>query len=343
MNPPRRPARTDQQPSPAPVVGVIDIGTNSVKLTVGRVSRGRVAIVHVARETTRLGEGMTRTGRISTEAGTRTARVVRRMAGEARARGAHEVLAIGTFALRRATNGRRVARAIARTAGVEVRVLSGVAEARCSLAAVRARLDRPRPWLIVVDIGGGSTELIVARGTTVHTVRSLPIGALRLTERHLHTDPIAPGEHAAMMREINDTVARVFARIPRIPPASSQLVAVGGSATTALRMIRGVAIGFYAGGLVTRAELRGLETRCLELDLAGRRRLPGLPADRADIIPAGLAVLIAFARRTRKRSLIVSEGGVREGVILARSEPRARDRARTRSRARPAPARPTGR
>jgi len=315
------------------VIGVVDIGTNSVKLVVGHASGGGVVTTHFSRETTRLGAGLAGSGRISTRAAARTARAVRRLIAAARAHGAHEVVAIGTFAFRSAENGRDVARAIARVARTPVRVLSGKEEATLALASVRARLERPKRYVFVIDVGGGSVEFVVARGAAVRVARSAPIGALRLTERHLHSDPIAPAEYLAMKREIDRTVARLFAGVASVSPGSVDLVASGGSATTALAMLHGGPVRAPRGYTrVSLAGLRRLEDVCARSTLAQRKRLRGLPSDRADIIPAGLAVIISFVRRARKRSLIVSDGGVREGVILSHSKSSSRSPRRNAAR-----------
>lgn len=326
---------------PAPprrLIGVIDIGTNSLKLTVGCAIGPRVEVVHFARATTRLGEGLERTGRISPQAAARTGRAVQSMVRAAVAHGAREVIAVGTQALRGAKNGRRVARAIGERAGIPVRVLDGSEEATLAYLSACARIAHPKPVTFLIDIGGGSTEFVAARGGAVRFARSVPLGALRLTEKYLHADPIAEDEHAAMRREIDRVVSGLLARFARVAPASVDFVASGGSVTTAVAMIHGRAAA-RGDARVTLAELRRIEARCLRASLSARRRLPGLPADRADIIPAGLAVAISFLAHARKRSLQASGGGLREGVILAlsgsngRVPPRRKARARSRAAA----------
>jgi exopolyphosphatase/guanosine-5'-triphosphate,3'-diphosphate pyrophosphatase len=301
-------------------IGVIDVGTNSVKLTVGRVAGARVDTVYFERQTTRLGRGLVRSGRISARAAERTARVVRRLSRRAAARGAREVVAVGTFALRTASNGRRVARLIEERAGIAVRVLTGPEEARLAYRSARACISRPRLVTFLIDVGGGSTEFVAARAGVVRFVRSVPLGALRLKEKHLRADPIAPGEYRAMQREIDAVVSRLLAPFAGASPASLDFVASGGSATTAVDMIRG-RFGSVLDhpARVTLSQLRGIEARCLGTTIARRKRLPGLPPDRADIIPAGLAIVIAFLVAARKRSLLINPGGLREGLILALS------------------------
>lgn len=308
---------TRHVPAAAPVA-VIDIGTNSTKLLVGRARAGRVNTIHFARETTRIGAGLGRGHRIDAAAVARTVRVVRRFAVMARRHHAHSILAVGTYAFRAAVNGRETAARIARESGVPVRVLTGREEATLAFLSARSRMVRPRPYTFLIDIGGGSAQLVVAHHGRPWLIRSLPLGALRLTERHLHSDPIAPEEYRELTREIDTLVARVTSKFRDVPPSSIDLIACGGSATTALDMARaGRRIDRRVLHPLARADARQLERACLRATIAERRRMPGLPADRADIIPAGIAVVLAFMTHVRKRSIQIGDGGVREGVILA--------------------------
>ncbi len=326
--------------SSPPVIGVIDIGTNAVKLMVACVVRERAVPRHFGRRPTRLGEGLVTTGRIHATAAKRTAAAVKELAAEARAHGAEDVVAVGTYALRAARNGRATARSIGRSAGVPVLILSGKREGELLLAAVRARVPSSRRNLMVVDIGGGSAQWMVARGTRTLFVRSVPLGAVLLTERFLHHDPIDSLEYARMNAHIEATLARLFAKLRK--PGTSKLVVSGGAATTAAYMA-----GARPGSSlmrISRAGLIRLEARCLGATVAQRRRFRGLAPDRADIIPAGLAVLIAFAHHARARSLHTFDGGWREGLILERAARTSlRSRAKTRSRVRPPAGARTGR
>jgi exopolyphosphatase/guanosine-5'-triphosphate,3'-diphosphate pyrophosphatase len=297
-------------------IGVIDVGTNSTKLVVGVVRGDRVLVEHFARRASRLGQRLTHTGKIAAAAADRTARDVRALALIARSHGAEVVVAVGTYAFRKASNGDVVARRIARRAGVPLRVLAGREEAMLAYLSVLTRLRRPKPYTLLIDVGGGSTEFVVARRGRLLRARSLPLGALRLTERHLRSDPIAPAERRALERAVDAPVARVLAPFRRVPASQIDLIASGGSATTALAMLSPRARR-SSSAQVSRRALETLADECFERTLAQRKRLPGLPADRADIIAAGLVVVLSFLRATGKRTLSVSDGGVREGVLIA--------------------------
>jgi exopolyphosphatase/guanosine-5'-triphosphate,3'-diphosphate pyrophosphatase len=296
-------------------IGVIDIGTNSTKLAVGVVSNDRVHTSFFARRTSRLGEKLAYTGRIDKLAEERTTRDLHELAVSARTHRADVVVAVGTYAFRAAANGAAIARRMARRAGVPIRVLTGHEEATLSYISALTRLHRPAPYTFLVDVGGGSVEFVAAHRGRVLRARSLPLGALRLTERFVCSDPISTKDRRALERSIDAAVARVTAPFRRVPPAQIDLMVSGGSATTAITMLAPRA-GRVDIARVAKRDLQFLADASFSLTLAQRKRLPGLPADRADIIPAGLLVLLSFLRATRKRSLVVSDGGVREGVII---------------------------
>ncbi len=319
-----------------PVYAVIDIGTNSTKLLVARSDGTRIDPVYFDRRTTRIGERLSRDGTVSGVALSRTATAVRDLARAATRRGASRIVAVGTYAFRAARNGEEAARRIARVAGIDVRILRGREEAEMSFASARARLARPRATTVLIDVGGGSTEFVVAQGGRVLTARSLPLGALRLTERHLRRDPIDRDEFHRLQREVEAAVCRVTRPVARIA-RTADLIASGGSATTAVDMVRGTArgkTGIRATARLHLGDLRRLESACLSRTIAERKRMPGLPPDRADIVPAGIAVVIAFMTALRKRVVTVSGGGVREGVILRMARAEAPGVAARRRRAR---------
>jgi exopolyphosphatase/guanosine-5'-triphosphate,3'-diphosphate pyrophosphatase len=203
-----------------------------------------------------------------------------------------------------------------------VGILSGPREASLVLDSVRARIPRLRPTLMVVDIGGGSAQLVVARGARTILVRSVPLGAVVLTERYLRSDPIDYFEYITMRHRIDATISRLFARLPHFAPGTVDLVVAGGTATTAAAM---TGAGTRASHVSLRvSQLLALQMRVVEATVAERLLFPGLPPDRADIMPAGLAVLLSFARHARKRSVKIAAGGWRDGVILERARRAAR-------------------
>lgn len=300
----------------SPILGVVDIGTNSVKLLVGRYDGRRVHAIHFDRATTRLGRDLENERWIGDDEIDATAVALARFANDARRHGADDVFAFSTWVMRRARNADDVRRAFHARCGVDVRVVSGRSEARFAYLSARQALERPKPSILAVDVGGGSTECVLGRGDSVVAARSVPLGALHLTERFLRSDPPTEAEYEAMERHIHRTVSRALAALGTIEPAKTDLVASGGTPAVAAWMTRHKEPGTATGESIRIDELRALEQTCATLPVARRCNLPGLPADRADIIPAGLAVVAAFVDGAGKRVLRVNEGGVREGALI---------------------------
>ena len=291
-------------------VAVIDIGTNSVKLLVAGTDR---VTVYFDRDTTRLGKGLSGGGSIRKGSLDATIRTVRRFAESARAHGAQKVFAFSTYVMRRAGGASEAIARLENEIGIAVRILSGREEARFSYLSARAHIPHPKPWTLVCDVGGGSTELVLAKSGRVLAATSRPLGALHLTERFIDTDPIDVGQFERLARHVEKSVGGWMEKRPAVAPSHLDLVASGGSVTTLAAMISG---SWPGAGVVRSSDLAALERRCLELTTAERKRLPGLPSDRADIIPAGIAVVRAVMRAAGKRALRVNEGGVREGALI---------------------------
>ena len=294
---------------------VTEVGTNSAKLVIARQRAGGFEQLDFVRRTTGLGRGLARGRRIERPDLEVTLDVMREFAraiGRARC---GSVFAYATWGLRRAANRGAVAARIGRVLGVTPRVLSGREEARFAYRSARDRLALRRPHTILCDIGGGSTEIVVGRRDTILASRSLPVGALALTERFLAGDPPDKSELADMTRRIE----RVLQPVGRIDPIHRlaardfDLAACGGGASALLWMndarLRRKMTTLRAG------DVRDWLDRCASLPLAARSRIRGLEPDRARIIVAGTAILLAVMRLLHKRVVVVNTGGVREGVI----------------------------
>jgi len=293
-------------------IAMIDIGTNSAKMWVARVGTdGSVRPVHFARATPRIGRAMTSTGKVSKAGIDSVVRVLREFVREAQIHRAERILAFSTFALRRARNASAVVSAVERRSGVRIRILTGREEARFAYLSAERAVVRRKPYTMVIDVGGGSTECTLARSRAILSARSFAMGALHLTERYLHSDPVTPEEYRTMTRRVRTVVSRAVAALPDLEPSQVELVISGGSATTASSMAHG-----RRAGTLRLNELRELEATCLRLTVAERRRIRGLPADRADIILAGIAIVVAFMEAVRKRVVRVNDGGVREGALI---------------------------
>ena len=292
----------------------IDIGTNSVLLLVAERREGGFAAVAERAEITRLGRGVDRTGALSAEGMEATLRCLESFAGEARALGARQIAAIATSAARDASNGERFLEEARGRAGVAVEIISGDEEAELAFSAATA--DFGRGPLVVVDIGGGSTEFIHGAGGQVRFRKSFDVGSVRLTERFVTAHPVPEPERAAVRAHLRDA----FAALPP-PPAGARMVGIAGTVTTLYAVQHRVdpydATSVHGHDLA-RAELSALAGALCGASLEERRRMPGLQPGRADVICAGALILEAAMDRLGAAACTVSDRGVRWGLIARR-------------------------
>ena len=296
---------------------VIDIGTNSVKLFAGRVVHGRVTPLTDELAVTRLGQGLSLTGELAEEAMTRTARQVAAFRVRAEDLAVEKVVAVGTEALRSATNADEFLDLARRLAKLRVQVLDGQEEARLAHLAVRSSLDDLPERLIVIDAGGGSTEFVAAESGRVVSRASVPVGSRVLTDRLVRGNP--PG--TAALRALRDAVREAFAGL-ELPPGA--VVAVGGAPTTMATVSRSLPAHEPAavhGSRLSREEIGRLAARFAALTLAARRRLPGLMPARADVALAGAVILEEALIRCGADELTVCARGLRHGVFHDRFAP----------------------
>ncbi len=295
----------------------IDVGTNSVLLlVVERQPDGSLLALDERLEITRLGRGVDATRLLADDRIEATVAALQHFSAAARAHGVERLWVTATSAARDATNGARFFARAKAAAGVDVEVLSGDDEALYSFEAAVRELpgDGPRA---VVDIGGGSTELVYGAGGRVDFRRSFDVGAVRLTERLLHGDPPTPAELLALRARLTET----FSEVPP-PPAGLTLVGVAGTVTTLCAIelgLDGYDGRLVQGRLLTRTALRALADRLAALPLAERRRVKGLPPQRADTILAGAEILDAVLARLDLDRLLVSDRGLRWGLLWRRA------------------------
>jgi exopolyphosphatase/guanosine-5'-triphosphate,3'-diphosphate pyrophosphatase len=221
---------------------------------------------------------------------------------------------VATRACRDAANAEEFLRPAAEALGAPVEIIPGEREAELTFRGAASGLGIVEPALWV-DVGGGSTELISAEGAVIREAVSTPLGAVALTEAHLHGDPYAPGELDAVRRAIREELERVVVRAVRL------VVGIGGTATTFVAIERGMSR--YDGSQVhgfrlPRERLAERIARLAVLPLAQRREVPGLAPERAPVIVAGGLVLEELLRRAGGETLVVSDRGVRHGVLLDR-------------------------
>jgi exopolyphosphatase/guanosine-5'-triphosphate,3'-diphosphate pyrophosphatase len=296
-------------------VAAIDIGTNSVLLLIAaRNSEGRLTTLVERATVTRLGRGVDAERRLQPEAMQRTLDVLAAYAAEASAWQA-KILAVGTSALRDAANAAEFRARAEGALGVAPEVIEGAREAQLTFAGALVGLPVVRSEVTVVDVGGGSTELVRARGGLLDSISldsvSIDMGAVRMTERFALTAPTSSAACAEVLAHATAAL-RVSGAV-----ATPSIVAVAGTATT-LAAIAGAVDPFdparIHGTRLSIDELRASIERLAALDLDQRAAVPGLGPARADVIIGGAIVLLAACEHARARELIVSCGGLRVGL-----------------------------
>jgi exopolyphosphatase/guanosine-5'-triphosphate,3'-diphosphate pyrophosphatase len=304
----------------------IDVGSNTTRLLVAEDGGARPRELFAQRAFTRLGSARDAHGEIGAQKVAEVADVVARQVGLAHELGAHELRIVATSAVRDAVNGTALIAAVAARCGLSLEILSSEEEARLAFSGAIGMLpEQPAGRLGVVDVGGGSTELVV--GTAADGVTwsvSLPLGSCVVTDSDLPSDPPSAAELTRLRRRLADAFGDVGA------PQPQTAYAVGGSATSLQRLV---------GPVLSREALsRSLQTLvtrpAAEVALA-----LGLHAERARLLPAGLLLLDA-ASRALGAPLVLAGGGLREGVILEQLAGLARRRSDSASSQEGDPAKP---
>jgi exopolyphosphatase/guanosine-5'-triphosphate,3'-diphosphate pyrophosphatase len=297
-----------------PRFAIISAGTNSCRLLIAvRTAEGVLHSDYHETRGTRLGEGVNESGTLRQEARDRTlaavADYVKLCAG------ADRIFGIGTSALRDASNADEFVASFVRIAGVPLEILSGDEEASSSFAGAMCGLKaagRIVPASVtVVDVGGGSSEFATrVREIDEPRVASLQIGAVRLTERYLTGDPPRVEE----IERCRQAIRAAFTALPTDVRPAGAVVAVGGTANTAGRMLQ---LSDQGAGVadIPAADLAALLKATLAMPVRERVRLRGLPAQRADIFPGGLMILDETVRLAEASSLVVSESDLLLGYI----------------------------
>ena len=302
-------------------LAAVDVGTNSTRLLVADVDGGEIAAEH-AREMviTRLGKGVDRSGRFDPAALARTLEVLAGYAETCRRLDVGRRRLVATSATRDAADRRAFLDGVRDLLGVDAEVLTGQAEAAAAYRGATATLEGDLPTL-VVDIGGGSTELILGDGSAARAMISLDIGCVRLFERHLHHDPPTAEEAAALRADLAAHLAAVGDVLD--PSAADRVVGVAGTVTT----VTAIALGLEAydprrihRATLDAAEIAAVADKLTAMTVAERAALPVMARGREDVIAAGALLLDELVRRFRIRQVIASETDILDGILLGLAE-----------------------
>ena len=297
--------------SDAPVVAAIDIGSNTIKLTVARLGERPPVIIESRAEVVRLSKDLIHTGRIREDRLERAVEVLTDLTARTRGLGARWIEAVATEATRAASNGQDFLDRVRDATGVEVQVISGSEEAELTAEGVLAQIDASGRVLIV-DIGGGSTELIETRdGATLHSV-SIPVGSGRMTDLYVVSDPPAESELDQILTATAQQAGAVFDGSRQ----GGKLVLVGGAGEY-LMIVSGSA------NPIPLAALEAARERSLALSARQMAKVSGAPLARARVLPAGFAIARAITGLARPAHLESVGNGLRIGLLLRMSREQA--------------------
>jgi exopolyphosphatase/guanosine-5'-triphosphate,3'-diphosphate pyrophosphatase len=292
------------------ILGAVDLGSNSFHMVVARYSYGQLVVMDRLRETVRLAAGLDRRNRLDQTSQRRALECLARFGQRLRNMHAGRVRVVGTNTLRKARATERFRQQAARVLGHPVEVISGIEEARLIYLGVSRSLAKVRGTQMVIDIGGGSTEIIQGRGKQPLAMESLYMGCVSLTaeafaDGKLNRRNFRAARQAARL-ELAPVRAKFLQRSPaRVAGASGTIRATHDVLTSLGRSRKGI----------TAEDLEHLIDRMIAIGHMRDLRLPGLPADRAAVFPGGVAILVEALSCLDVDRMVVAEGALREGIL----------------------------
>ncbi len=295
-------------------VAVVDIGTNTLLLLIVERRDGDLVALHDESRFGRLGKGLDKSGTIAASSLERSLAIVTDYRAIIDEFEVSRVAAVGTQALREASNAAAFVSPAQTMLGVDIEVIAGEREAELVFRAVAGSSDDlgvDDGELVIADVGGGSTEIIIGEMARVRSFTSLALGSVRHTERHLPSDPPTSGERAALAADIDALLGTV--ELPR----GATLIGTGGTAANLAAVDQALSEYDPArihGHRLSAAALATTLDRFMELSIADRRSVPGLEPERADVIAAGVAIYARLFEHLAPPAFIISDRGVRWGV-----------------------------
>lgn len=296
-------------------VAAVDCGTNSTRLLIAEETADGFRSVERRLTITRLGEDVDRRKRLTPEALERTLGTIAEYAATCGELSVDRIRVTGTSAVREATNREQFFEGVRALLGTEAELLTGDAEARLTFLGTTSDLAE-EDAILVVDIGGGSTELIVGRAEPERLV-SLDMGCVRMLEKHLHSDPPAKDELSALHADIAELLAGAAPTL-QVPPGA-RLIGVAGTVTQLAAMKAGLLVydpDVTHHFVLSHGDVRSLARRLTSLTYFQRKRIRGLDPGRADVIVAGAEILLAVMEVFDAPEVLVSEKDILDGLVI---------------------------
>jgi exopolyphosphatase / guanosine-5'-triphosphate,3'-diphosphate pyrophosphatase len=304
-------------------LAAIDIGSNSCRLKVARVVQHKLRTVHEDREVTRLGTSVFESGLVSPEAMAATLQALKRFYRAVQMHGANRVRAVATAAMRDARNGRAFLAWMRDETGWDVEVISGLEEARLIHRGVVNNEPGTAGRCLLIDVGGGSCEVTLSERKRLKETVSLPLGAVRLTEEFLKSDPPTKEDIARLKQFIGREMRRASRRVT--PGRIQIVVATSGTAAALSEATRVIAKARARDYVASAKDVRRLTDKLTKMNSEARSAIPGIGPRRSEIIIAGAQVFSALLENFSLPGFRYSDMGLRDGVLaqmLAEQDPR---------------------
>jgi exopolyphosphatase/guanosine-5'-triphosphate,3'-diphosphate pyrophosphatase len=299
-------------------IATIDVGTNTILLLVAELDEdGAFRVLTDRAEIARLGEGVDRTRSLSAAGVERALEVLREYVHACRNFGVEEIAAAGTSALRDALNAKSFLARLKREFKLDLRVLSGREEAAYSYLAVQKGLQLDAKNVLVVDVGGGSTEFIWGKNGKLHGWASLDLGSVRLTERFLASDPVRKEECDRLIQTVDQSLTKLLVDWGG-EPSRTMMVGIAGTFTTLSAVEKGLTHYSHSevhGSRLSRAEVERQVELYRSKTVAERKQIAGLEPKRADVMLAGALVIQRIMTLFDIDEAVVSDQGIRYGLL----------------------------
>ena len=303
-------------------IGTIDIGTNSMRLLIAdyenKIIKNRKKYIN----TTRIGQGVDQEGYITEEALERNLKALKEFADKCVEENCEKVYCMGTSALRDSKNGKEFVDRAKELTNIDVKIICGEEESNLGFLGVLegAGGDKSKD-ILVLDIGGGSTEFIVGNEEGIKFCKSENVGALRMTEKFITTDPISDEEFNNMSMFIEDTISSTIDKIKDIN--ISKLVGIGGAITSLSAMNQQLEVYSMEkvhNSVVSKKDLEKILQNLKKMTLSDKKTIKGLQPKRADIITAGVKILHIIMEKLEIEEIMISEYDNLEGLICQNSK-----------------------
>ena len=303
-------------------VGTIDIGTNSMRLLIADYKNNKIENREKYINTTRIGQGVDKEGYITEEAMQRNLKALKEFSDKCKEEKCEKVYCMGTSALRDSKNGQDFVNRAKELTNIDVKIICGDEESNLGFMGVLEGTDgNKKDDILVIDIGGGSTEFIIGNEEGIKFCKSENVGALRMTEKFITTDPISDEEFNAMTDFIEETISSTLDNVKHMH--ISKLVGIGGAITSLSAMNQQLEVYSMEkvhNSVVTKKDLEKILQNLKNMTLNDKKTIKGLQPKRADIITAGVKILHIIMEKLEFETIVISEYDNLEGLLCQKSK-----------------------